>query len=89
MDCPVVSGALLLLFVVACWYWITGSLGVLPIHDVANITIGWTEVCILVKPLQVFVFFSLFFAHVRHPSGNEQGQTGCRHRTSQVARLAD
>jgi hypothetical protein len=46
-----VSGALLLLFVVAWRNWITGSLGVLLIHDVSDITISRTEVGVTVKPL--------------------------------------
>lgn len=49
-----VSGAVLLLFVVAFWHWIAGLLCVLLIQIVTNVTLGWAKVSIAMKPLQVF-----------------------------------
>lgn len=64
---------------------------ILLIKMVPNIAIRRPEVTVLIEPLQVFVFLSLFFAHVMHPSGSELGQRGFRRPVGQsrAVQLAD
>ena len=73
-----VSGALLLLFVVAFWNWTAGLSSVLLVQVVTNITFSGTEVGVTVKPAKIIQFSFLFFGHVMHPSGSELEQTGFR-----------
>lgn len=76
-----VSGAAWLLDFVAFWDLDASLHLILLIKMVSNIAIRWTEVAVLIEPLQVFVFLSLFFAHVMRPSGSELGQTVCHPRS--------
>ena len=75
-----VSGAGWLFFFVAFWYWTAGLSSVLLVQVVTNITFSGPEFGVAVKPSKIIQLGFLFFCHVRHPSGNEQGQTVCHPR---------
>lgn len=83
-----VSGAAWLLDFVAFWNFSACLHLVMVIQALQNIAIGWPKVAILIEPLQVLVFLSLFFAHVRYPSDSELEQTGSIRQSYQAVRPA-
>ena len=83
-----VSGAWWLLDFVAFWNFRACLRLVMVIQALPNIAIGWPKVAILIEPLQVLVFLSLFFAHVMSPSGSELEQTEWNPRSRQEELLA-
>lgn len=82
-----VSGAGLLFFFVAFWYWAAGLRGVLLIQVVTNVTFSGTEFSVTVKPAKIIQFGFLFFCHVRHPSGSEPEQMEYFRQSYQAVRI--